>query len=176
MSRAFVKEDAAGDEPLLIPPRAPLPAGATNYVTPRGMDLLRAEVKELEAERERVLAEPEDGERKRKLRLNQGRLNELADRIASARLVEREDPPPDRVRFGVSVTVLGLSGVNEGRHRVFEIVGVDEANPGQGRIAFAAPIAKALLGLRVGEVATLRTGRGEEELEVVSIGYRNPSG
>ena len=153
-----------------------MPAGAPNYVTPRGLDLLRAEMKELDVEREQAIAETDDAERKRKLRLIQGRVNDLADRIASARLVEREDPPPDRVRFGVTVTVLGISGVNEGRHRVFEIVGVDEANPGQGRIAFAAPIAKALLGLRVGDVATLRTGRGEEELEVVSIGYSNPPG
>ena len=42
MSKAFTKEDAP-DVPLLVPPRAALPPGVPNYVTPRGLRLLRAE-------------------------------------------------------------------------------------------------------------------------------------
>jgi transcription elongation factor GreB len=51
------------------------------------------------------------------------------------------------------------------------IVGVDEANAAEGRVAFTAPVARAVLGKRVGETATLRTARGEEELEVTAIAY-----
>lgn len=55
MSRAFVKEDNAGELPI-IPPRAALPPGATNYVTPQGLEQLRAELIALEAERTKVEA------------------------------------------------------------------------------------------------------------------------
>jgi transcription elongation factor GreB len=48
-------------------------------------------------------------------------------------------------------------------------VGVDEADAASGRVAFVAPLARALLGKRVGDAVTLRTPRGEEELEVVAI-------
>lgn len=50
MSRAFVKNDAS-DERILVPSRVPLPPGTINYVTPRGMTLLREELAALEAER-----------------------------------------------------------------------------------------------------------------------------
>jgi hypothetical protein len=47
MSRALVKEDDSGEAPI-IPPRAALPPGTPNYVTPHGLDLLRSELQELE--------------------------------------------------------------------------------------------------------------------------------
>ena len=55
--------------------------------------------------------------------------------------------------------------------RRIDIVGVDEADASSGRIAFVAPLARALLGKRPGDVVTFRTPRGEEELEVVSVTY-----
>jgi transcription elongation factor GreB len=175
MSRAFVKEDSAGDGPIVVPPRAPLPEGAPNYVTPRGMALLRDELADLEVERSRALADRDVSERKRRLAVLSGRREDLASRISSARVIERESTPPEQVRFGVTVTVVGLSGPNEGRSRVFQIVGVDEADPARGRIGFASPLARSLFGLRVGDVASFRTGRGEDELEVTRIDYSEPS-
>jgi transcription elongation factor GreB len=71
------------------------------------------------------------------------------------------------VRFGATVTV----ATADGDVRRFTIVGVDEADAANRRVAFLAPIAGALLGARVGDVVTLRTGRGEEELEVTTISY-----
>lgn len=46
MSRAFLKNESA-DDPVVIPARAPLPAGAANYVTPRGLAMLRDELETL---------------------------------------------------------------------------------------------------------------------------------
>ena len=63
-----------------------------------------------------------------------------------------------------------------GGERRYEIVGVDEADVAHGRVAFVAPLARALLGKRVGDVALLRTPRGEEELEVLAIDYPAPAG
>jgi transcription elongation GreA/GreB family factor len=58
-----------------------------------------------------------------------------------------------------------------GGERHYEIVGVDEANASVGKIAFTAPLARALFGKRVGELATLYTPRGDEELQVLIIEY-----
>jgi len=168
MSRAFVKDDGPEDQPL-VPPRVPLPAGVANYVTPRGLQLLRDELAELEAERSRLQAEPSDAASA--LVVVAGRIAELTARIASARVVDSRGQPQDEVRFGATVTVRTLKGGTPGEERRFTIVGVDEASVEEGRVAFVAPIARALLGRRVGEQTTLRTARGEEVLQVQAITY-----
>jgi transcription elongation factor GreB len=58
-----------------------------------------------------------------------------------------------------------------GDERRYRIVGVDEADVAHGRVAFVAPLARALLGKKVGDGATVRTPGGEEELEVLAIAY-----
>src|SRR3569832_2494313 len=78
MSRAFVKNDAA-DEPPVVPPRAPLPAGTPNYVTARGLALLRAELAEWEAERAEIQTERGDEAERAP------RLAALGERIAARR-------------------------------------------------------------------------------------------
>ena len=144
MSKAFTKDDRP-DEPLVVRHRPPLPDGVPNYVTPRGLQALRAE-----------LAAAEPGARRL----------ELERRIAAAVLA----PPPadrDEIRFGARVRMQDAAG----EIRQVQIVGVDEANPAEGLIAFVAPLARALLGRRAGDAVTLRAPGGTEELDVVSIEY-----
>jgi transcription elongation factor GreB len=50
-------------------------------------------------------------------------------------------------------------------------VGVDELDPGHGRVSWISPIATALLKASVGDVVTMRTPRGPEELEIIAIRY-----
>jgi transcription elongation factor GreB len=164
VSKAFTKDDAT-DEPLVVVPRPPLPAGVPNYVTPRGLAALRDERRQLDAGRAPSDLRDGDAERASAAALLHARGRDLDERIASAVLVEGGPQPRDRVRFGARVTVRAGAGVE--RH--YEIVGVDEADVAHGRVAFVAPVASALLGRRVGEVVTLKTPRGEEELEVVAI-------
>ena len=95
------------------------------------------------------------------------RLAALEQRIASAVVVESHAQPKDEVRFGASVEIENQAGVK----RRYRIVGVDEANAGEGAIAFVAPLARALLGKRVGEVASFVTPSGEDELEILAIRY-----
>ena len=174
MSKAFTKDDAP-ETPLVVP-RAPLPPGVPNYVTPRGLALLRSELAALEAERSRVSSDvDDDAERLRRLAIAAGRMSELAARIASAQLVDPRAQSHDVVRFGATVTLRTLSGDRPGEERRLTIVGVDEADAAGGRVAFLAPIARAVLGLAVGETATLRTAGGEEALEVTAIEYESPS-
>jgi transcription elongation factor GreB len=73
----------------------------------------------------------------------------------------------DTVRFGATVTVESESaGVQR-----YRIVGVDEADPALGRIAFISPLARALLGRSAGDSVRLRAPRGEEELEILAVDY-----
>jgi transcription elongation factor GreB len=169
MSKAFTKDDAP-ETPLVVPPRAPLPSGVPNYVTARGMALLRAELTVLEAERRRVTADiADETERTRRLAVIAARIAELSARVSSATVVDPRGQPPDLVRFGVTVTLRTVSGETPGEERRLTIVGVDEAAAAEGRVAFLAPIARAILGRQVGESATLETARGEEVLEILAI-------
>jgi transcription elongation factor GreB len=166
MSRAFVKDDA--EAPPLHRPRAPLPDGVRNYVTRRGLALLGRELDELLTElarRERASAAASE------LVALRGRIAELESRLASAEPVDSADGPPDIVRFGARVTIRNADGTE----RAYRIVGVDEANARDGRIAFVAPLARALLGKRLGESVTWKAPRGEEELEVLAIEFGDDS-
>ena len=171
MSKAFTKDDA-WDEPVVVPPRPPLPAGVPNYVTPRGLRLLRAELAELEAERHRLdSARSDDVEWRRHQTVMARRLAELTARLASAEVIDPRRQPHDRVRFGASVMLRTVAGDRAGEERRLSIVGVDEADASTGRVAFVAPIARAVLGCAVGETVSLDTPRGEELLEIVSIDF-----
>ena len=59
----------------------------------------------------------------------------------------------------------------DGAERTIRIVGVDEADAGEGRVAFVAPVARALLGKHVREIAVIKTPRGDEEVEVVAMDF-----
>jgi transcription elongation factor GreB len=167
MSRAFVKDDAS-DEPPIVPPRAPLPPGVPNYVTPRGLALLRAEWAMLDAERARLNADArEEAERQRQLAVVNQRLADLNMRLAQASVVDPARQDQAEVRFGATVTVRSA----DGERRTFTLVGVDEADAAEGRLAFTAPLARAVLGHRVGAEVVLRTPRGEEVLAIQEVRY-----
>jgi len=168
--KAFTK-DEAWEEPI-IPPRPPVPSGVPNYVTPRGLGLLRAELTELEAERHRLDADRGDEvEYRRRMAILTGRTSDLTARIASAAVVDPRHQPRDVVRFGAIVTVRTVSGEHAGEERRLEIVGIDEADAAHGRVAFTVPIARVILGRKVGDTAALDTPRGKNLLQVMSIDY-----
>lgn len=168
MSRGFVKEDDQEEAPF-IPARAPLPDGVTNHVTQRGMRLLLEERVRLEQERASAIGN--DDERRRIKAEIDGRLALLNERIVTARPSEPGSSPPADVRFGTHVTVIYRSGPQQHMERSFTIVGVDEASVAQDRFAFTSPIARALLGRRVGERVDVMLGAARQELEVLAIGW-----
>ncbi len=171
MSRAFVKEDAA-DGVVYIPPRAPLPAGAVNFVTRRGLRLLKEELEQLEAEREQLKrGDKENQDITRALTIVRGKIKDLEARIAGAKLVNLASQPQDEIRFGATVTIKTVNGGTPGLKRTFTIVGVDEADMATLRVGFVAPISRALIGLGVGETTRFMMGGTEETLEVSHIDY-----
>lgn len=170
MSRGFVKEDDQEEAPF-IPPRAPLPHNAVNYVTERGLSLLHKEKEALLVERKN-LSESNETERRRSLAVIDGKLSLVEERILSAQLIDLDKQPKDEVRFGATVQSIVKNGKQKGFKRTFTIVGVDESNVKEQRIAFTAPIASVLMGKKVGETAEFKIGNEVQQLELVSIHYK----
>ena len=142
-------------------------------MTARGLALLRDELAALESERAALAASRRDESGPdRRLAILNARLADLGVRVASAELVDVRRQSRDVVRFGATVTVRDEDGVL----LRYTIVGVDEAAPAEGRIAFLAPVARALTGRRVGDVATLRTASGEHALTIEAITWDEASG
>lgn len=166
MSRGFVKEEDQ-EEPVIIPPRAAIPEGVTNYVTMNGMEELKKELKDLENARANVTAE-NDTEKRREQSLIDGKINLLMERLNTARLLTPQELPKDEVRFGAHVEIENISN---GQIQKFQIVGVDEANIKNKKIAFVAPIARAITGKKVGQTADFRLGDELRKLKIIKIFY-----
>ncbi len=166
MSRAFVKEGDQEEIPV-IPPRAALPPGATNYVTPHGLEQLLNELNDLQKQKDNLALENETEQRIATTVLN-GKLYLLQERIASAVVLNPDDFRGSAVRFGATVT---LKVVGKNQIQKFQIVGVDEADIQKQKVAFVAPIAVAITGKEVGEVAELHLGREVRQLEVIEISW-----
>ena len=179
MSSAFLKNETA-DAPVVIPARAPLPPGTPNYVTPRGLTLLRDELADLEAQHARVQADhSEETERTRRLALLNGQIGQLNGRISQAKRIDPHAQPSHEVRFGATVTLRASPsaggkpkpGKTAAAERQFTIVGVDEADASKGFVAFTTPIARAMQGKHVGDTVRLRTAQGENEMIITGIRY-----
>ncbi len=166
MSRGFVKEDDQEETPM-VPPRADLPNGVINYVTPNGMEELVSEKQALLKERERIDITNEK-ERRIASNLIHAKIQLLNDRISSAQIVDLANQPKDEVRFGALIKLkIGASkAIQE-----YQIVGVDEADITKKKMAFISPIAQLLMGKTVGEKAILQLQAGERVFEVVGIRY-----
>jgi transcription elongation factor GreB len=166
MSRAFTKEST---DDLLAGelPERPVPAHA-NYVTPEGREQLRARVRALQEMHERLAAQSrDDSEAKQKLREIERDQRYFKAQLERAAIVNPADQPPDEVRFGAAVTILDE---DERKHR-FTIVGDDEADVSSGKISWASPLARAMIGARVGDTVKWRRPAGDAEMEIVEISY-----
>ena len=180
MSKTPAPSPAADDEDddAGVPP---IPPGSKNYITPAGHERLKDEALHL-LNKERpdlvkvVAWAASNGDRsenadyiygKRRLREVDRRLRFLSKRLELAEVVDNAGQDHDRVFFGATVTYLDRAGVE----RTISIVGMDEVDPARGRVSWIAPVAKALLKARAGEVVTVRTPAGAEEIEVVAIRY-----
>ena len=159
MSRAFVKEQDDAPEHLTERPVSANP----NLVTPRGLKLIEAEIESLR----RVLAQAQAQADKAAIARASRDLRYWMQRRASAQLVE---PPTQPLKAGFAVKVGILR--DDGRRQVLSIVGEDEADPAKGTIAYTSPMARALMGKAIGEVADVPGG----EAEIVSLEAVGPEG
>jgi transcription elongation GreA/GreB family factor len=160
MSRAFVREDRPDTEPLPDLPVSPHP----NLVTPRGLAALKARLESTRADLQRLRARPDRLDTLPE-RAAERDIRYLETRIASAILVDPALHDLEEVAFGLAVTVVA----GDGTTRTYEITGEDEADAAAGRIAPHSPLARALLGARVGDLVEWRRPSGTETLEVIAI-------
>lgn len=164
MSRAFVKEadDNLPSDELPERPQSPHP----NYVTPRGLAQLNEKLHALQAERDQLAAEDDPMARTRLLEVKRD-LRYFQGRVERAIMVDPDGQPRDEVHFGAEVEIEDAAGARS----IYRIVGEDEAEVAAGRINWASPLGKALIGLRVGDTfAWTRSGR-VQDMAVLAIRY-----
>ena len=166
MSRAFVKESdddlAAGELPERpVPPHV-------NYVTPKGLEQLQARARELDERHEKIKRQiEEDSEARQKLREIDRDLRYFRSQLERATLVDTANQPRDRVHFGAIVKIED----EDGAQHEFSIVGDDEADVAKGLISWASPLARAMIGARIGDTVVWRRPAGEAEVYIVDIRY-----
>lgn len=181
MNKAFTKESEDADDDGAEIEAVKLPTGSKNYITPGGAAKLKEELKRLlHTERpdlvKTVAWAASNGDRsengdyiygKRRLREIDRRIRFLTKRLEAAEIVDPGAQTADRVLFGATVEVRD----EEGKLRVYRIVGIDEVDVKRGHVSWISPIAKALFHAKAGDAVTFRTPRGEEELEIVRVRY-----
>jgi transcription elongation factor GreB len=168
MSRGFVKEDDQEEVPI-VPPRADLPEGVTNYVTQTGMNELLEE-REMLVNEKGSLSINGSNEDEKRIALNHinAKLQLLDNRIATAQIVKLDEGVHDEIRFGA---VIRLRIAANNSIQTFQIVGVDEADISKGKISFTSPLAKALINKKVGDKAVLKRDQRDLVFEVLEITY-----
>lgn len=183
MSKAFTKEtDADGDDADSSLVQLPAIAGGKNYITPSGYARLRAELLSLiDDERPKVVEAvhwaARNGDRsengdyiygKKRLREIDRRIRFLGKRLEIA---EISDPSVhfggEQVFFGATVSYENQQGIAT----TVTILGIDEADSTQAQVSWISPIARTLLKAREGDVLSLRTPTGVQEIEVLKITY-----
>jgi transcription elongation GreA/GreB family factor len=164
MSRAFVKgddSDLSGEE-LPERPVSPHP----NYVTSEGLAQLRARYDALHGQHLALKAAAEDFDKPLLTAIDRD-LRYLSQRLESAILVDPRSEPQDEVHFGATVRAEDVHGTVH----CFKIVGEDEADVATGKVSWVSPLARALMGARVGDSVKWRRPAGEVDLEITDIHY-----
>jgi len=96
----------------------------------------------------------------------EGRITTLENMIRNAKIIAESEMAGDSVALGRSVTFIELP---DGEEETYSIVGSAEADPFEGKISNDSPIAKSLLGKKVGDQVTVQTPGGEMSVRIVSI-------
>lgn len=152
------------------------------FITPQGFDRIRAEYEELFGTERPKLVETiawaaANGDRsengdyiygRKRLRELDRRLSHLSRIMKASKIVDpASQPSRDQVRFGATVELADEAD----NRRILTIVGDDEADASDGRIGWSAPLARALIGARIGDERIVRLPSGEKSYEIMAIRY-----
>jgi transcription elongation factor GreB len=183
MSKAFVKDDGGDeDDPLESEEASESVARGSAYITAEGFRALQEELQHLwKVERPKVTHEvavaAAQGDRsenaeyiygKKRLREIDRRIRFLTKRIDALTIVTHDKQQEGRVFFGAWVTVED----EEGTPSTYRLVGSDEIDLAKNVISVESPLARALLGKRVGDVVTVQRPKGPADYTVAKITYR----
>jgi len=151
-------------------------------MTPRGQQALRDELKRLrEVERPKNVLDIEEARAHGDLKENaefhaakerqsfiEGRSREIDSILAQAEVIDPGKLSGVRIVFGATVK---LTDTESGDEVTYTLVGEYESDIKLGRISISAPLARALIGREVGDTASLRTGKGTREYQVVEVRF-----
>jgi transcription elongation factor GreB len=157
----------------------------TNYITPGGLERLKAEHQFLLTKDRPVVTEvvawaASNGDRsenadyqyaKRRLRQIDGRIRHLSKRMEAAEVVDPEAPRSGlraaKVYFGATVVYANAAG----EERQVSVVGVDEVDLERGHVSWVSPLGRALMRAGEGDSVVLDAPGGKERLTVLEVRY-----
>jgi len=181
MSKAFTRDGDENNTEVDTEVDASI-LGGKNYITPAGAERLRAELKKLRYEErpevtKTVAWAAGNGDRsengdylygKKRLREIDKRMRFLAKRLEAAEVVDPLVINVEYVQFGATVSLR----FEDDSEKTYAIVGVDEVDVNRGRISWMSPLARALLKAKAGDYVTFHSPKGEQEVEVLAVVYR----
>lgn len=153
-------------------------------MTAEGAEALRAELENLKkVERPRIVAAIAEAREHGDLKENaeyhaareqqgfcEGRIQEIEAKLSHAQIIDiTKIPEGDKVIFGVTVDIIN---VETDATLTYKIVGEDEADVKANKISVTSPIARALIGKNVGDVALVQTPGGDVEYEIDAVYHR----
>ncbi len=153
---------------------------ATTYMTAEGLQKLKEELQHLESvERPRVIAAIAEARDKGDLSENaeydaakeeqgilESKISMIKSKIIDARIIDETSINTDEVQILTKVRVLNLKTNQE---KVYQLVTEGEANVSEGKLATTTPIAKGLLGKKVGDIAEVVVPAGKLQFKVLEI-------
>ncbi|MDX9999025.1 MAG: transcription elongation factor GreA [Phenylobacterium sp.] len=158
MSVAFTREEDYEAQAADLPDRPISPH--SNLVTASGLAQIEAELAAARAAYSAAQAQGDVSADRTAMARATRDLRYWSARRASAQLVEPTGDP-DTVQFGRTVEIER----EDGRRQAFRIVGEDEADPSKGSVSYVSPLARALIGRRVGDTATVAGA----EVEIIAV-------
>jgi len=138
------------------------------YITKEGANRLREQANALLDEK-RALANGSnsgDNEATAKIRRIDAAVLRI-QQVLDSMIVAEPPADPGKVGFGAIVRIRDQQGEEE----AYQIVGPDEAEPGQGRISSISPLAQALMNCRAGDTVRFKSPAGEQGLTILSVDY-----
>ena len=154
-----------------------------NPITKEGEVFLREELKKLKFEdRPRIIdaiatarefgdlkENAEYHAAKEQQSLTEARIRDIESKLSTSQVIDIKNiEPSDKVIFGTTVTV---SNTDQKKSVTYKIVGEDEADAGMGKISFASPLAKQLIGKFEGDLLKVETPGGSVEYEIEKVNY-----
>ena len=153
---------------------------ATTYMTAGGLQRLKEELQHLESvERPRVIAAIAEAREKGDLSENaeydaakeeqgvlESRIAMLKAKIIDARIIDENDVNTDEVQI---LTKVRVQNTKTGQEKVYQLVTEGEANILEGKIATTTPIAKGLMGKKVGDLAEVVVPAGKLQFKILEI-------
>jgi transcription elongation factor GreA len=100
---------------------------------------------------------------------NEGRIAELEDKISRAEVIDVSKLSGETIKFGATVTLIDEDTEED---KTYQIVGENEADVKEGKVSITSPIARALIGKKVGDAVEVNTPGGGKSYEVTAVAYK----